>query len=252
MSAIQDIGLAILASLFPPACLACDSVDGLHSQPLCLCRRCRQSIRFATRLSCVLCASRTTTADGGVFYCPSCRKQGTVIDRQLALWSYEPSIQAVVHGLKFKRMDFLGGQLAAALHRAFADVLSEINLVVPIPLHWYRRLDRGFNQVEAIALPLARSLGVPMLQALRRRRFTRAQARLDRAHRLRNLESVITTTSRAKSVLSDQHVLLVDDVVTTGATLAAAARALTICHVRAVTTITVAATPLGRFPEPRK
>jgi len=175
-----------------------------------------------------------------------------VIDRQLALWSYEPSIQAVIHGLKFKRMDFLGIQLAAALHRSFADVLSEINLVVPIPLHWYRRLDRGFNQVEAIALPLSRCLRVPLLQALRRRRFTRAQARLDRAHRLRNLESVIATTGRAQSALPGQHVLLVDDVVTTGATLAAAARALSTCNVRTITTITVAATPLGSFPESRK
>ncbi|MEJ2086798.1 MAG: phosphoribosyltransferase family protein [Acidobacteriota bacterium] len=202
-------------------------------------------------MSCVLCGS-TTTADGGVFQCPNCRREGTLIERQLALWSYEQPIEAVVHGLKFKKMDFLGSQLAAALHRSFADVLSEVNVVVPIPLHWYRRLDRGFNQVEAIALPLSRSLKVPMLRALRRRRFTRAQARLDRADRLRNLERVLVADSRARSALRDQHVLLLDDVVTTGATLAAAARALSPCKVRTITTMTVAATPLGRRREPRK
>jgi ComF family protein len=181
----------------------------------------------------------------GAYRCQLCRGHDGKIDRQLTLWRYESPLDSVIHGLKFNKMEFLGSQLAAALHRKFSPELSEINMVVPIPLHWYRRLGRGYNQAEAIGLPLGKSLGTPMVRALRRKRPTRAQARLERNERLGNLVAALIPTSDGLRELRGSQVLLVDDVMTTGATLSAATRCLDSCGVKSVTTVTVASTPLG-------
>ena len=236
--------LRLLATLFPPFCIHCRAIDGPRSQPLCLCRRCRGLLRFADETRCVVCGRRAVVIGSkGQFCCFRCADRGEVVQLQLALWRYEPPLDSVIQGLKFKRMEFLGSQLAAALHQNFAEVLSEINVVVPIPLYWYRRLGRGFNQAESIAKPLARHIGAEFVTALRRRHSTRAQARLDRSERLHNLRSALTSTTRGQRSVAGRQVLLVDDVLTTGATLGAATRCLAKCNVKSVTTITVASTP---------
>ena len=139
-------------------------------------------------------------------------------------------------------MEFLGEQLAAALHQEFSGELSEIDVVVPIPLYWYRRLSRGYNQAEAIARPLAKRLGIESVRALWRTRHTRAQARLHRSERLANVARVLQPTRAGRRQIAGKRVLLVDDVTTTGATMAAAVRALNRCDVKSVTPIAVAAT----------
>ena len=253
MSLTKDIGLSALAIIFPPVCLECSRVEGRHSTPLCLCRRCRGRLRVVDRLNCVQCGrAMLPTGVSGVFRCHHCVGSDEKIQRQLTMWRYESPLDSVIHGLKFKRMEFLGSQLAAALHSKFSAEFSEINMVVPIPLHWYRRLGRGYNQAEAIGLPLAKQLGVPMVRALRRKRPTRAQARLERTERLGNLIAALAPTASGLRALNSGRVLLVDDVMTTGATLNAASRALDLCRVKSVTTVTVASTPFGASQERRK
>src|SRR6185295_1295030 len=90
--------------------------------------------------------------------------------RLLALWRYEPPLPAVVRALKFRRLDYLGSHLAAVAAGALAAELAGAGVAVPVPLHWRRRLARGYNQAERIARPLARRLGIPCAAALARRR----------------------------------------------------------------------------------
>jgi ComF family protein len=158
-------------------------------------------------------------------------------------WSFEPPLDAVIHALKFGRLEFLGQHLAADLHRLFAEELQETDVVIPIPLHWSRRIRRGYDQAEAIAGPLARLAGRPLVKALRRTRSTRPQARLDRRQRLRNLRLAFATSRGLATRLSGRRVLLVDDVVTTGATLEAAALCLAERGTGPVTALTAAQTP---------
>lgn len=120
-------------------------------------------------------------------------------------------------GRHFARL--LGLRLAEAPH--FADV----DLVVPVPLHWTRKWHRGYNQAEVIARAVARVLGVPCdPRALRRCRRTRTQTRLSVEDKARNVASAFRASRRP--VGSVRHILLVDDVFTTGATLTAAFLAL--------------------------
>lgn len=164
----------------------------------------------------------------------------------------------VVAALKYRRLDYLGSHLAEGLveairrrylHDPGAPGSLPWDLVVPVPLHWRRRLLRGFNQAERIARPLARELGVSFGQPLRRRRATRSQARLARSERQKNPVDAFAVGGwwppepAARRGVAGRSVLLVDDVVTTGATLHAAARALVEAGAVAVTAVAAARTP---------
>ena len=111
----------------------------------------------------------------------------------------------------------LGEEIALAPH--FADVEA----VIPVPLHWTRRFQRGYNQSEIIAREVAKALGVPCVNALRRRRRTKTQTKLSGEDKARNVRGAFTVVARN---LSPRHLLLVDDTFTTGATLYACFAAL--------------------------
>jgi ComF family protein len=148
----------------------------------------------------------------------------------------------VVRGLKFGRLDYLGRHLAAALAAGLSDRLAGCDRVVPVPLHWRRRLARGYNQAERIARPLAGHLGLPCLSALSRRRATPPQSLLGRDDRLANLRKAFQVPAPER--VRGLHLLLVDDVATTGATLDAAAAALKNAGAATVTALVAGRTPL--------
>lgn len=228
MSITRDAILEILAFLFPPVCLACRRVEGTRSQPLCLCNRCRDRLEILRQPA----DHSRPVADSS-------------LEGILSRWSYETPLDCVIHGLKFGRMEFLGIDLADGLHHLLEEADAEIHMVVPIPLHWHRRLVRGYNQAEAIAKPLATSLGLPLVKAIRRLRVTRPQATLSRHERERNLRSAFAPAPRQCAKIVGRRLLLVDDVVTTGATLEAAARCLKNHGAHSVLALTAGRTPAG-------
>ena len=154
----------------------------------------------------------------------------------------------MIQGLKFGRLDYLGRHLAEAIAEILGEELEGFDAVVPVPLHWRRRLARGYNQAERIARPLAGLLGLPPLSALSRRRATPPQSRLGREERLGNLRRAFRVPRPEK--ISGLHLLLVDDVATTGATLDAAAATLKNAGAAAVTALAAGRTPLRGHPAP--
>ncbi len=155
-------------------------------------------------------------------------------------------MRAIVHAFKYRAHQSLAARLAGALAQHPHLALTGVDLVVPVPLHPWRRVSRGFNQAER----LARHLGPPVVHALARRQWTPPQAVLGAGARQGNMHGAfairrgLSWTPVAHDVRG-ARVLLVDDVVTTGATLSACAMVLREAGARSVRAATIARTERG-------
>ena len=160
---------------------------------------------------------------------------------RLALGNYDGALRDIIHAFKYEGRRSLARPLGAMLRESGAEVLRDAVCVVPVPLHPWKRLRRGFNQ----AADLSRQLGLPVVHALCRVRVTMSQAGLTAAGRQRNVRGAFRVSpwlSRAKRerFIEDRVVVLVDDVRTTGATLEACAEALMDAGAREVRMLTLA------------
>jgi ComF family protein len=148
-------------------------------------------------------------------------------------------VREAVHRLKYQggtAMVPLLGSAMAEDWRRYGQ--GEPEVIVPVPLHWTRQWGRGYNQAELLARYVGGELGLPCERLLRRRRRTAQQAMLDRAARRGNVRGVFAQARGARA--AGRHVLLVDDVMTTGATLGEAARVLGDAAVATVSVLTAA------------
>ncbi|NTV63475.1 MAG: ComF family protein [Oscillochloris sp.] len=205
---IRDLLARLLDLLFPDRCLGCGRLGGL------LCPSCRAALRpYPAAL----------VLDG--------------LDGALVGWIYEGVIQRAIHGMKYRRLrraalplgDLLAEQLRT--HALSADAL------MAVPLHAGRLAERGFNQSAELARRVAQHSGLPLVVGLERCRDTGHQARLGQRARRANVEGAFVWAVYAPP---PARVLLVDDVLTTGATLAACADALRAAGTREVRALALA------------
>jgi ComF family protein len=153
-------------------------------------------------------------------------------DRAASFGLYEGPLRSLIHLYKYSGMKPLARTLAGYMERAIS-IDERFDAVVPVPLHWRRQWDRGFNQAELLARYIAKRRGIPVLRALRRKRATATQAGLASAGRRRNVAGAFVLRSNALRSyakpdprLAGRKILLIDDVMTTGATASACASAL--------------------------
>lgn len=214
--------------LYPNSCLICDTPetesDALRHG---VCDKCFRSVTTDPFPACPWCAQTvgpyTDTATG----CMECRGVALGFERAVRLGPYAEKLRDAV-----LRTKVLGGEgLADLLGRIFAASRGEairgdgIDLVTAVPLHWWRRWTRGYNQSEAVARELARALGVAFApKLLRRVRWTPQQVQPTREARRENVKGAFRTRRGAR--IDGKTVLVVDDVMTTGSTLSEVARAL--------------------------
>ncbi len=219
---------ALLAALLPADCLLCERSLPWRQRGG-VCHSCWQRLPWAP-------GRRTPPASSAL---------------EAILWAadYAGPIRRLIHGLKFESMDYLADYLGGEAAYRLAPLIGgrRLDVVVPVPLHWWRRYRRGYNQAMLLAEPLARALGAPLARRLlARRRAGRRQLGLSRRERLRSLRGCYAVRRGAGRGLSGKRVLLVDDVVTTGATLEACARALRRAGAGVVVACVLARTPRSR------
>jgi ComF family protein len=155
--------------------------------------------------------------------CRLCRTGARGFDAAYCFGSYEGTLRQLIHLFKYGRMKPLARTLAANLASALPRD-QKFDVVVPMPLHWRRKWQRGFNQAELLARRTARRCGIPVANAVRRIRSTAAQAGLSNAQRRENVAGAFQLRNRR--AIQGRRVLLIDDVMTTGATASACALAL--------------------------
>ena len=206
---LRRVGSGLLDVLYPPRCLGCSARPVSVALPLCA--TCLQTME---RASAEAIAARLDRLEAA-----------RVLDGAFALWVFDKNsaLQAVQHALKYGDRPRYGLALGRLVGDAYAETHPAPDAVVPIPLHRIRELERGYNQAEMLARGLAEALDCPVRpDGLTRPRPTRSQTRLSRSARWQNVADAFG----APDAIADDTVLLVDDVLTTGATVAAAARRL--------------------------
>ena len=204
--------------VLPPLCAFCR----VPTQPdeTGVCNPCRDDLPRNVP-ACPRCAV-PMAADPGQVPCAECQARPPPVARVLASLRYEFPVDAAIRALKFRRrLEFLPVLSSSMLACLEAHALNP-DLIVPVPLHFLRHGRRGFNQAERLARPVAKALGVPLVTNAVRVRATQTQSGLDARDRRRNLKA----TFRVDDLPEARHALIVDDVMTTGATASEFARTL--------------------------
>jgi ComF family protein len=173
--------------------------------------------------------------------CTLCRLGLKGFDAVYTYGSYEGTLRELIHLFKYSKIKTLAVRFGPMLARAIPREAA-FDVAVPMPLHWRKRWQRGFNQADLLAREAALRWQVPVLPAARRRKPTATQAGLTNAQRRQNVVGAFAVKDGYRNQLAGKHVLLVDDVMTTGATASACARALKQAGAARVTLLTLART----------
>jgi ComF family protein len=235
--------------LLEPRCAACKVVlDAPLDGPVC--GRCWHQIARVRPPFCHRCGDRLP-ADADDL-CSRCSAHAPPFDLARSAAEFDGTVRELIHAFKYERRRGLAPALASLMRERAHDVLAGADAVVPVPLHPFRSLSRGFNQAD----DLARLLGLPVWRILRRRRWRTAQATLGASARHHNLSGAFEArgswvrSGRRRARLARAIVVIVDDVITTGATIEVCATELQALGVRSVRALTVARAVQSHPPPP--
>ncbi len=219
--------------LLPRRCVFC-GVDLLAAETG-LCGGCNTDLERIVS-ACPLCAA--ALPDGAVsgIPCADCQLAPPPFAVSVVPYRYTFPLDAAIRAFKFRRRLEYGAAFGALLADAAAGLPAGADALLPVPLHRLRQLRRGYNQALVMARPVARSSGLPILGSVKRVRHTPYQSGLDAAKRRSNLSGAFRTVG----ALAARHVVIVDDVVTTGATCRGLARTLLDAGVEEVSVLALA------------
>lgn len=225
---------------FPPQCLSCQALVPAHGT---LCLACWKSVPFIADPMCACCGLPFEYSLGEGALCGGCLKETPPYARARAVFVYNDASRKLVHKLKYNDQLHLAAVYSVWLAKAAGDMLKTCDVIVPVPLSWRRFVGRRYNQAALLAEALSENCGLPVLpDALTRHRHTPPQTGLSRAQREKNVAGAFKMNPKYKKSVEGKTVLLMDDVMTTGATLSHCARALLKAQAKEVNVLTLART----------
>lgn len=207
----------------------------------CLCRDCRRARLRLTDPRCAVCGQPYGGVVPGAFRCMNCGDLELAFDFATAAYRSRGPVRELIHQFKYRGRMHLRHLLGRMLWEGFRDPRLQalrLDALVPVPLHPTRRREREFNQAEVLAGLAGARLGLPVIEALRRTRYTLTQTNFHRDERFANLGDAFAP--RPGVEVKGQTLALIDDVLTTGSTADACARTLRESGAAAVVVITVA------------
>jgi competence protein ComFC len=224
--------------LFPPLCIVCDKPR--PRSDLWLCEACKSSLleNHDRRDPCPRCAMNLKLGQ-----CACARGWEQPFESAYSVLDFDPAVQSIMHLIKYRNKPrfakYLGELLAAWVPE---ELLSDVDALVAVPLYPGRQRKRGYNQSHLLAAGLAVSrAALPVIDgALQRVRDTASQTKLDREERLKNMQGAFRVDAGRAGQVGGKRLLLVDDTITTGATIAAAAKSLLDAGAIAVRVLSIA------------
>jgi len=226
------------AAIMPRCCVFC----GAECEPTegYFCDGCAEDLPWNEN-QCARCAQPIVAAMPAGRNCADCLQRPQPFVAAAAPLKYEFPIDAAIRALKFhRRLDYVPA-FGAILTAVMPSLPADIDALLPVPLHWRRHAMRGFNQATELCAPVAKATGLPIVRNARRARSTPYQSGLNARERRRNLRSAFAI----QGALEGSHVLIVDDVITTGETCRQLAHVLRRSGVRQVSVLAVARASQG-------
>jgi len=205
--------------IYPARCELCGAQLGNREKYVCA--GCGGKLPLISTPHCSICYRPLRTRGDKDRICGSCRLNSKrVVDKVVALYEYRDGARDLIHEYKYDKYQFLSSFFAEELLRQVnkSELLKGADWIVSIPLHWTRKRWRGFNQAEKIARYISKKTSVPLLPAkfFKRIRKTTPQVTLNAEHRKKNIKGAFKLREKIK--FENSSVVLVDDVLTTGAT----------------------------------
>lgn len=242
MEFFRNLGTALQNLLLPPRCHTCRGVitdaDQLH-----ICTDCQANLPKIESPVCTICGIPFNGA-GTDHPCSRCLQTPPPYAAARAALRYEGACRDLIHAFKYNYKSHLRRPLGLLTAELLADFATrqQPDLLIPVPLHVSRLRSRGFNQAVLLGEVLSRQWQIPLLrQGLKRIRPTTPQVQLPLEQRTHNLHNAFRVTD--SSAIKNRHIMLVDDVFTTGSTLAECAHILHKAGCHTVSAVTVAHAP---------
>ncbi len=238
-------GARMLDWLLPPLCIACRNPVGSHHA---LCPACWKGVGFITAPVCERLGTPLAFDLGPGALSPAAIAQPPAFDRARAAFRFDDVGRALIHALKYGDRLEVAVALSGWMVRAGRDLLADADALVPVPLHWTRLVSRRFNQAAELTRHMAAQTGLANEALLLRRvRRTRHQVGLTRAQRLDNVTGAFRIAVDRKGWIRGKRLVLVDDVLTTGATIEACCRVLRRAGAARIDVLTAARVVEGPF-----
>lgn len=241
-SVVRSLGKMAVDALLPPRCLACGTAVESSGA---LCATCFGGFTFIAAPMCRVCGIPLEAAHGDELICGGCLRERPDFNRARAVFIYDATSRGLLLAFKHGDRTDAGVHLARWMRRAGEPLIESCDVIVPVPLHRWRLLWRAYNQAALLANALGKLSGKSTVpDALIRTRATPSQGHMDRGARRRNVKDAFRV-NRARAILG-KKVLLIDDVLTTGATVEACTRALLAAGAQAVDVLVLGRVPFHR------
>ncbi len=232
---------SIVNLLFPPSCCACNAIVSYESA---LCYKCWSKIRFLSDFYCCkICGSNTHYLEDNTTICISCESRPPIYKQARSIFLYDDMTSGMITRFKFSDSTGMSPVYARWIMRDCLSILKETDVLIPVPLHFFRLLRRKYNQSAILCNEIQKIYNIDInYNSLKRVKNNRPQVGLEYKTRINNVRGVFSIKNNNK--IKNKIITLIDDVMTTGATINACTKELLRAGVKSVNVITLSRTSI--------
>lgn len=213
----------VLELLFPSKCIICAN----YQTDAKVCSECWGNITFINKPCCAICSAAFEFETEENSICGACIQNRPNYDRAISLMKYDDYSKKIIHKFKYQDQLHILEYLTTLMNNMGKEIIKQADIIAPVPMHKYKLLKRGYNQAALLAMRIAENSNLIYLpQLLIKNKSTIAQADLNKKQRMSNIKGSFVLNSKFSTEIKGKNILIIDDVVTTSATINECAKIL--------------------------